>query len=56
MSTALSMLDIPIPEEDEMSEDKFDGYVDDDDDSNEDSGERLVSGVPIRVLEHPPQL
>ena len=31
LSTALSMLDIPLPEDDEMSDDEFDGYIDTDD-------------------------
>ena len=29
LSTALEMLDIPMPEDDNMSEDEFDGYLDD---------------------------
>ena len=29
---ALSMLDIPLPEDDDMSEDEFDGYIDENED------------------------
>ena len=30
LSVAISMLEIPLPEEDDMSDDEFDGYVDPD--------------------------
>ena len=30
LSVAMSMLEIPLPEEDDMSDDEFDGYVDPD--------------------------
>lgn len=33
LSTALSMLDVPLPEDDDMSNDEFDGYLDDDSDA-----------------------
>ena len=32
---ALSMLDIPFPEDDDMSDDEFDGYIDPDETSAE---------------------
>ena len=35
VSMALSMLDIPFPEDDDMSDDEFDGYIDPDETSNE---------------------
>ena len=33
------MLDIPMPEEDEMREDEFDGYDDEDDDARDSNGD-----------------
>ena len=33
LSTALSMLDVPLPEDNDMSDDEFDGYLDDDGDA-----------------------
>ena len=32
MSATLSMLELPMPEDDDMSKDEFEGYLDDDDD------------------------
>ena len=37
LSVALSMLDIPLPEDDDMSEDEFEGYIDADDDTADDT-------------------
>ena len=35
LSAALSLLEIPLPEDDDMSDDKFNGYVDPDEAPNE---------------------
>ena len=45
---ALSMLDIPLPEDDDMSDDEFDGYIDPLDDAlgNDDEDMDSEGDVP----------
>ena len=56
LSAAVSMLEIPLPEEDDMSEDEFDGYVDPDEapfesgedcDGEESEADDDVPSIPV---------
>ena len=42
MSATLSMLELPMPEDDDMSEEAFEGYLDDDDDDDDLTGQVVV--------------
>ena len=44
LTTALSMLDVPMPEDDDMSDDDFDGYLSDDGDIGQDDTPENSSG------------
>ena len=60
VSMALSMLDIPFPEDDDMSDDEFDGYIDPDetsaeglDDGNGEDSEQSDDVPPIPDFQQP---
>ena len=60
VSIALSMLDIPFPEDDDMSDDEFDGYIDPDetsaeglDDGNGEDSEQSDDVPPIPDFQQP---
>ena len=44
LTTALSMLDVPMPKDDDMSDDDFDGYLSDGSDIGQDDTPENSSG------------